>query len=73
MKLLRPYVSVKRDFLNFSLFYVLKKLSKILNSLCACSDLYAHAEHMGQELKRMLSVCVSTVTDAHSDHMHQFR
>jgi hypothetical protein len=25
------------------------KILKILTSLCACSDLYAHAEHMGQE------------------------
>ncbi len=30
-------------------------------------------KHMGQELKRMLSVCISkSVTDEHSDNMHQF-
>ncbi len=34
------------------------KIIKILNSLRACSDLSAHAEHTGQELTRMLSVRV---------------
>jgi hypothetical protein len=31
---------------------------KKLNFLRACSDLYAHAEHTGQELMRTLSVDV---------------
>jgi hypothetical protein len=52
-----------------------------LNSLRACSDLYAHAEHTGQELMRTLSVRVrnwcapwayASVPDAHAQHAHQF-
>ena len=34
------------------------KIIKKLNSLRACSDLYAHAEHTGQELARTLSLRV---------------
>ena len=34
------------------------KIIKKLNSLRACSDLYAHAEHTGHELMRTLSVRV---------------
>ncbi len=37
------------------------KLLKILDFLCACSDLYAHAEHTGQELMHTLSMCVRTI------------
>jgi hypothetical protein len=34
------------------------KIIKKLNSLRACSYLYAHAEHTGQELMRTLSIRV---------------
>jgi hypothetical protein len=52
-----------------------------LNSLCACSNLYVHAEHKGQELMRSLSVRVrnwrapwayASVPDAHAQHAHEF-
>ncbi len=46
-KLLRPFVAVIIDFLRFRCF---RHLSIIFNSLRACSDSYAHAEHTGQEL-----------------------
>jgi hypothetical protein len=36
------------------------KLLKILDSLCACTDLYAHSEHTGSG------------TDGHSDYTHYF-
>jgi hypothetical protein len=62
VKLLRPFVSDKSDFLKFLRFgYILSKFLKILNSLGACSDLYADAEHTGQELH-----------DAYPEHAHQF-
>jgi hypothetical protein len=56
MALLRPLVSVKNNFLNFLIFYVLKKLLKNLTSLRVCSGLYAYAEHTHQELVRKLSI-----------------
>jgi hypothetical protein len=53
VELLRPFVSVKRFFAVLGI-----KLLKSLISLWACSDLYAHAKHTGQELMRALSVHV---------------
>ncbi len=47
------------------------KWLKILTSLCACSELYAHGEHTRQEQMRKLSIYKSG-TDAHPDHTHQF-
>jgi hypothetical protein len=52
VKLLRPFVSINSIFKIFDVSGTLK-LSKILNSLRACSALNAHAEHMGQELMRI--------------------
>ena len=56
VELLRPLVSVNKDFLKFFIFYVLKKLSQNLTSLRVCSGLYAYAEHTHQELVRKLSI-----------------
>ncbi len=64
----------------FKIFAVLK-LSKILNSLRACFNLYVHTEHTDQELMRTLSVCVrnwcaplpyASVPYAHAQYVHQF-
>ncbi len=57
---LRPFVSVHRDFCKFSQFLVLEKLLEIFSSLRACSDLYAHTEHTGQELMRTLTIRISS-------------
>jgi hypothetical protein len=48
-ELLRPFVSVNSYFCCF-------RLLKILNFLCACSDLYAHPEHTGQEQMHTLTI-----------------
>ncbi len=58
VELLRPLVSVNNDFLNFLIFQALKKLLKNLTSLRICFGLYVYAEHMRQELMRMLSIRV---------------
>jgi len=49
LELVRPFVS---DFCKFSYF----RYFKIITFLRACSDLYAHAKHTGQELMRALSM-----------------
>jgi hypothetical protein len=67
----------------FVIFAVLGtlKLLKILTSLRACSDLYAHAELTGQDLMRALSMRIrdwcppwpyASVSYAHTQHVHQF-
>jgi hypothetical protein len=48
----------QQRFLKFFDVFGTLKITKKLNSLGACSDLYAHAEHAGQELMRTLSVRV---------------
>jgi hypothetical protein len=60
VELLRPFFSINSNFIKkiSVLGTVLKKLLKILTSLRTCSDLYAHAEHMTQELMHALNVRV---------------
>ncbi len=70
VELLRPFISV-----NSSPW----KWLKILTSLSACSELYAHGEHTRQEQMRMLSIQVrnwcapwsyTSVPCAHAQHTH---
>ncbi len=67
-------------FVMFAVLVTLKLL-KNLTSLRACSDLYAHAEHTGQDLLRALSMRIrnwcppwpyASVSYAHAQHVHQF-
>jgi hypothetical protein len=55
-ELLRPLVSVNKDFLKFFIFEVPKKLVTKFTSLRVCSGLYAYTEHTRQELMRKLSI-----------------
>jgi hypothetical protein len=57
VELLRPLVSVNKDFLKFFNFEVPKKLYKICYFLVhMLHGLYAYAEHTRQELMRKLSI-----------------
>ncbi len=58
LKALQTICWCQKRFLKIFAVLGTLKLSEIFNSLRACSDLYAHAEHTGQELKRTLSVRV---------------
>ncbi len=58
VELLRPLVSVNKDFLEFFICEVLNIFFTNFISLRICSSLYAYAEHTLQELMRKLSIHV---------------